>query len=113
MAGVGRSTVSRVMNNDPRVRSATRERVLEIVRRENYQLNFAARSLASGRSEVIGAVVPMALPSVFTDPFFPPFLEGVAAACVAVDALLTLWRALPGPEQRNVDQVLGPGPNAG
>ena len=110
MAGVGRSTVSRVMNNDPRVRSATRERVLEIVRRENYQLNFAARSLASGRSEVIGAVVPMALPSVFTDPFFPQFLEGVAAACDAVDALLMLWLALPETEQRKVDKVLGAGP---
>jgi LacI family transcriptional regulator len=110
MAGVGRSTVSRVMNNDPRVRSATRERVLEIVRRENYQLHFAARSLASGRSEVIGAVVPMALPSVFTDPFFPQFLEGVAAACDAADALLMLWLALPETEQRKVDKVLGAGP---
>src|SRR6266850_1816786 len=85
LAGVGRSTVSRVLNNDPRVRDATRERILEIVRRENYQPNFAARSLASGRSDVIGAVVPMALPSVFTDPFFPQFLEGVSAARAAGD----------------------------
>jgi LacI family transcriptional regulator, galactose operon repressor len=110
LAGVGRSTVSRVMNNDPRVRPSTRERVLEIVRQENYQPNFAARTLASGRSEVIGAVVPMALPSVFTDPFFPQFLEGVAAACDAADALLMLWLALPETEQRKVDKVLGGGP---
>jgi LacI family transcriptional regulator, galactose operon repressor len=109
LAGVGRSTVSRVMNNDPGVRPSTRERVLDIVRRENYQPNFAARTLASGRSEVIGAVVPMALPSVFTDPFFPQFLEGVAAACDAADALLMLWLALPETEQRKVDKVLGGG----
>jgi LacI family transcriptional regulator len=110
LAGVGRSTVSRVLNNDPRVRSTTRERVLEIVRRENYQPNFAARTLASGRSDVIGALVPMALPSVFSDPFFPQFLEGVAAACDAADALLMLWLALPETERRKVDRVLGGGP---
>src|SRR5258708_3984488 len=110
LAGVGRSTVSRVLNNDPRVRSTTRERVLEIVRRENYQPNFAARTLASGRSDVIGALVPMALPSVFSDPFFPQFLEGVAAACDAADALLMLWLALAETERRKVDRVLGGGP---
>jgi LacI family transcriptional regulator len=110
LAGVGRSTVSRVLNNDPRVRDATRERILEIVRRENYQPNFAARSLASGRSDVIGAVVPMALPSVFTDPFFPQFLEGVSAACDAADAMLMLWLALPETERRKADKVGSSGP---
>jgi LacI family transcriptional regulator len=109
-AGVGRSTVSRVLNDDPRVSDETRQRVLEILRRENYQPNFAARTLASGRSDVIGAVVPMSLPSVFGDPFFPRFLEGVAAACEAADALLMLWLALPEDEQRKVDKVLGRGP---
>lgn len=109
LAGVGRSTVSRVMNNDPRVRAATRERVLEVVRRENYQPNFAARALASGRSEVIGAVVPMALTSAFADPFFARFLEGVAAASDSADALLMLWLALPETEQRKVDRLLGAG----
>ena len=109
-AGVGRSTVSRVLNEDPRVSDDTRQRVLEILRQENYQPNFAARSLALGRSDVIGAVVPMSLPSVFGDPFFPRFLEGVAAACEAADALLMLWLALPEDEQRKVDRVLGRGP---
>ncbi|HEV7567484.1 MAG TPA: LacI family DNA-binding transcriptional regulator [Microbacteriaceae bacterium] len=110
LAGVGRSTVSRVLNNDPRVRDATRERILEIVRRENYQPNFAARSLASGRSDVIGAVVPMALPSVFTDPFFPQFLEGVSVACDAADAMLMLWLAPPETERRKADKVGSSGP---
>src|SRR5258708_18068475 len=104
MAGVGRSTVSRVLNNDPRVRDATRERILEIVHRENYQPNFAARSLASGRSDVIGAVVPMALPSVFTDPFFPQFLEGVSTACDAADAMLMLLLAPPETVRRKADK---------
>src|SRR5260221_7238760 len=110
LAGVGRSTVSRVLNNDPRVKDATRERILEIVRRENYQPNFAARTLASGRSDVIGAVVPMALPTVFTDPFFPQFLEGISAACDAADALLMLWLALPETERRKADKLLSHGP---
>lgn len=109
-AGVGRSTVSRVLNDDPRVSTGTRERVLTVLKEENYQPNFAARTLASGRSDIIGAVVPMALPSVFGDPFFPRYLEGVAGACEAADALLMLWLALPEDEQRNLDKVLGRGP---
>ena len=109
-AGVGRSTVSRVLNDDPRVSDETRRRILEVLRQENYQPNHAARMLASGRSDIVGAVVPMALPSVFGDPFFPRFLEGVASACDAADALLMLWLALPEDEQRNVDKVLGRGP---
>src|SRR5947209_44969 len=108
-AGVGRSTVSRVMNNDPRVRESTRQRVLEIVRRENYTPNFAARSLASGRTDVIGAVVPMDISSVFADPFFPLLLKGVGAGCEAADALLMLWIAEPEYEQRMVDKVLQAG----
>jgi len=87
------------LNNDPRV--GGRPRLEPYPRRSSaggeYQPNFAARSLASGRRIVIGAVVPMAIPSVFPDPFFPQVLEGVLGrpANFAADAMLMLWLRLP------------------
>ncbi len=42
MSGVSRSTVSRVINNDPKVNAATRKMVLEVIQRINFQPNLAA-----------------------------------------------------------------------
>ena len=64
-AGVSISLVSFVMNNrigadgkrKYRVSEQTRERVLEVARRFNYQPNSAARNLRQGRSHVIGAIL--------------------------------------------------------
>lgn len=50
LAGVSRSTASRVINGRAGVRPLTRERVLRIVREYGYQPNPVARSLASHRS---------------------------------------------------------------
>ncbi len=50
LAGVSLSTASRVVNGLPGVRSATRERVLKIIREYGYQPDPIARSLAAQRS---------------------------------------------------------------
>jgi LacI family transcriptional regulator len=49
LAGVSRSTVSRVINNRPGVRPQTRERVLIIIREYGYEPDPVARSLAFQR----------------------------------------------------------------
>jgi LacI family transcriptional regulator len=49
LAGVSRTTVSRVINNHPGVRPQTRERVLKIVQEYGYEPNLVARSLAFQR----------------------------------------------------------------
>src|SRR5260221_11734959 len=56
--GVSKMTVSRAINNNPLVSSDTRERVLEVARRMNYQPNHHARALATNRSYLIGVIVP-------------------------------------------------------
>ncbi|MFS0731889.1 LacI family DNA-binding transcriptional regulator [Microbacterium sp. 1P10UB] len=48
-AGVSRQTVSRVINDSPDVRSATRERVMETIRELGYQADTAARALGRRR----------------------------------------------------------------
>jgi LacI family transcriptional regulator len=56
-AGVSYATVSRVINNKGHVRPETRERVLRAMTRLGYVVDQRARSLAGGRSQVIGLLV--------------------------------------------------------
>ncbi len=57
-AGVSFGTVSRVINNDVHVKKETRERVLDVVEKLNYVANRQARSLAGGKTNSIGVLVP-------------------------------------------------------
>ena len=56
-AGVDVSTVSLAINNDPRIRRETRERILAVAQELGYRKNHLARGLRSGKSFTIGAVV--------------------------------------------------------
>lgn len=76
LSGVSRSTVSRVINDDPRVSDAVRERVKAIIEQEGYHPHAAARALASRRSGVFGLVIPQAVGLLFGDPWFPQFTQG-------------------------------------
>ncbi len=57
LARVSRSTVSRVINNQPGVRRAVRERVLKVMREQHFTPHAAARSLAGSRTGTIGLVI--------------------------------------------------------
>src|SRR5882757_3333301 len=54
LAKVSPKTVSRVINNEPRVRGATRARILRAIEQLKYRPNLNARGLASNRSFLIG-----------------------------------------------------------
>jgi LacI family transcriptional regulator len=90
LAGVSRSTVSRVVNGDRRVSDVARGRVQEVIRRHNYHPNAAARGLASRRMRVLGLLVSKSVGGLFTDPFYPILTQGVADACYAVDHTLSM-----------------------
>jgi LacI family transcriptional regulator len=57
-SGVSYSTVSRVLNGFDFVKDSTRQRVLDAAEKLGYVANLSARSLAGGRSRVIGLLVP-------------------------------------------------------
>lgn len=57
-ANVSYGTVSRVINNDVHVKQETRDRVQKAMRRLGYVANRQARSLAGGRTNSIGVLVP-------------------------------------------------------
>lgn len=81
LAGVSRSTVSRVLNEHPSVRPEVRQRVLQIIDEQSYVPRAAARSLASRRTEVIGLLIPRSAGTIFTDPFFGHIIQSVTGEC--------------------------------
>jgi len=81
LAGVSRSTASRVVNDQPGVRDDVRERVRSVVRETGYQPHAAARSLVTRRTQVVAVTIPHNVHRLFIDPFFPRLLTGVAARC--------------------------------
>jgi LacI family transcriptional regulator len=85
VAGVSQSTVSRVMNRDPRISEATQARVEQAMARLGYRPNAAARTLITGRSNLMGLVV-----SNITNPFYPELIEAIAAAAAEHDYTVVL-----------------------
>ncbi|HAK45004.1 MAG TPA: LacI family transcriptional regulator [Spirochaeta sp.] len=71
-AGVSTATVSRVLNDDPGIRPATRSRVIESIKITGYRMNKAARSLKTSRTGTVGLLVPE-----LVNDFFMTVAEGV------------------------------------
>jgi LacI family transcriptional regulator len=101
LAGVSRSTVSRVVNDQPSVRDQVRERVWQVIRETGYQPHAAARSLVTRRTSIVGAIIPEAVTTLFTDPFLPHLLYGITRACNSERyyLLLSLFDDPAGPEE--------------
>jgi LacI family transcriptional regulator len=101
LAGVSRSTVSRVINDHPNVRPETREQVWQAVRKSGYQPHALARSLVTNRTQIIGMIIPEAVTWLFTDPFFSLLLRGATEACNAhrYQLLLSLFDDPDGQEE--------------
>ena len=58
IAGVSKSTVSRVMNNEYGVKPSTKAKVLEAVQACDYVVNQVAKDLKSQRTNLVGVIVP-------------------------------------------------------
>ncbi|MBV9134472.1 MAG: LacI family DNA-binding transcriptional regulator [Chloroflexi bacterium] len=80
LAGVSRSTVSRVLNNRYGVKPAVREHVLSVIREHNYSPQAAARNLASARSDCIGLLIPRSASVSFGDPFIATMIQALVEA---------------------------------
>ncbi|MFJ8077266.1 LacI family DNA-binding transcriptional regulator [Streptomyces sp. NPDC096176] len=93
-AGVGRGTVSRVINHSPGVRDATRHAVEQAIAELGYIPNHAARALAGSRTDAVTLVVPETEKRFFTEPYFSEIIHGVGVglADTELQLLLTLVR---------------------
>ncbi len=87
-AGVSIATVSRVLNNSPRVNEETKKKVLEAIKKLGYSPNVVARSLAkkSLKTNVISIMVPF-----FTRDFFVEVLRGINNVISKTDYSIHLY----------------------
>ena len=76
-AGVSKSTVSRVLNNNPLISEETRERIQRIMREQNYVPNSMARGLSSQRTCSIALLVSIENSKAFYNPFFSEVMHGI------------------------------------
>ena len=101
LAQVSRSTVSRVINEQPNVRAAVRERVWEIIHAHDYQPHQIARMLVTGRTNMIGVIVPPVAINVFvvkniTGVPFSTIYRGVYPFLISLLAGAALLFVFPG-----------------
>ena len=75
LAGVSRGTVSRVLNDQPRVDPQTRVRVLQAIADLDFSPSMLARGLSIGRTHSVGVVVPF-----ITRPSIVERLRGIEGA---------------------------------
>jgi alanine racemase len=78
-AGVSPAAVSHAFNDPERLRATTVERILDAARDLGYAPNPHARALHSRRVGVLGVLFPQPIATVFANPFFASFLEGIGS----------------------------------
>ncbi len=99
LAGVSKSTVSRVLNQKQDVDTATRERILRIVEEQAFVPSSAASGLAGGRSRMIGTLIPS-----LTWPLIPEILRGVAEVVAQSPYELLLYSITHDKDRTEKDQ---------
>ncbi|MDI3508126.1 MAG: LacI family transcriptional regulator [Clostridiales bacterium] len=81
IAGVSRSTVSRVINNYTNVPEQTREKVMKVIKEYNYVPHASARSLVKKKSQTIGLFIidvhEKMHPGIYNNTYFSPFTASV------------------------------------
>ena len=90
LAGVSRSTVSRVVNDSPKVTADVVAAVNTAIEQLGYVPNRAARSLASRRTHAIALVIPENTAKFFADPYFASVIQGAAMYLAGTDYTLSL-----------------------
>jgi DNA-binding LacI/PurR family transcriptional regulator len=99
-AGVSHQTVSRVLNEHPSVRPATKQKVLDAMRDLNYRPNLAARALVTSRSRIIGIL------STSSGEYGPASsIAGVEAAARGRGYSVNIANA-DGSDQASIDEAL-------
>ena len=101
--GVSIVTVSKALGDRPDVAKETRARVLERVKHYNYRPNLAARSLVTGRSSLVGLVVPDLI-----HPFFSEIAKSLAGSLRKKNYFLLVSSSESDPslEQDEIDHML-------
>ena len=109
LAGVSRATVSRVINDSPRVSPEARKAVEAAVEQLRYVPNRMARSLVTRRTDTIAIVLSEPNTRAFSDPFFAGIVRGVSATLADTDQNLVLLTARGTREQEKIGRYVRQG----
>ncbi len=91
-AGVSKTTVSFVLNDNPSISAATREKVFKVIEELGYQPNTNARNLSTRTNHTICVVLPE-MGHVFEDPYFARAMSGIYDEVEGGDYRLMLRKA--------------------
>lgn len=80
-AGVSPTAVSFAFNKPQQLGKETLERIFEAARELGYAANPYARALHSGSIGSLGILVPQSISSIFSNPFFSAFMQGMGVIC--------------------------------
>jgi DNA-binding LacI/PurR family transcriptional regulator len=105
LAGVSHQTVSRVVNDVPNVRPATRARVQDAIRQLRYRPSTAARALVTKRSRTIG-LITTGRPDYGPSSTVLGFNDAARQARYNV-SIASMVEADPGSIRSSVEQLLG------
>jgi len=105
-AGVGRGTVSRVINGGTHVSRHAREAVEQAIAELGYVPNRAARRLVTRRGDTVALVVSEPEGRVFSEQFFAGIIRGVSAELNDTDLQLLLIMAHTEPERERLQRFL-------
>jgi DNA-binding LacI/PurR family transcriptional regulator len=105
-AGVGRGTVSRVVNGSEQVSARTRETVQQAIADLGYVPNRAARALVTQRTDSIALVVPEPGERFFAEPFFGRIVRAISAGLAGSDLQLLLMIAESADERQRLERYL-------
>lgn len=70
LAGVSRSTVSKVLNNYPGIAEKNKQKILKIIAETGYQPSYSARRLSSKKSHLIALIYAGTVSADLNHPFF-------------------------------------------
>lgn len=83
--GLSQTTVSRALNGYPEVNASTRLKVVAAAKQHSYSPNTRAKSLATGRSNAVGHVIPTASRHEMVNPIFGDFIAGAGEVYAAAN----------------------------
>ncbi|MGI4874716.1 MAG: LacI family DNA-binding transcriptional regulator [Janthinobacterium lividum] len=101
--GVSMTTVSRALSDHHSIGAATKQRVLKLAKKLNYQPNHLAAALRKGQSRLLGVVVPY-----IEGRFFPAVIQGIeqAASRAGFSVIVCQSHEQVQQERRNVETLL-------
>jgi DNA-binding LacI/PurR family transcriptional regulator len=106
LAGVGRGTVSRVINDAPHVSEHSHALVVAAIEQLGYVPNRAARSLVTRRADTVTLVISESEERFFSEPFFAGVVRGISAALAETSRPLLLAMAQTEQQHENLEHYL-------